>query len=246
MAKKRKAETLQDEARDTVQHIEFEIPFEKKPLSACLTIVPNQKPETIILFFHGSGGDMYSSNLTSLTSEIVVGCENVGVFRITTKPPNFSWRVRAAKEALNHVLSKDGHFSNIKNVYSMGRSMGARVACELAITEKKNLKCILMAFPFDNPGSKTVDEQFRGELINKLDALEVPMLFVAGDRDEFCPMKKLDKALTLPKARKDSLVFANVGHSLTAGTETRNIEKEITKAIKYFLTHDNAQHKRIK
>jgi len=248
MSRKRKAdEQLPAEktnsADSDVIHFPFEITWDK-PIPACLTTQTNKQPSTVILFFHGSGGDMNSSNLASLSAEIVradpKGC--IAVLRVTTKPPNFGWRVKAAHATLEYVLknpTNDVNLTKVKNVYLMGRSMGSRVAAKLAIESTlADKRCILLAFPFDNPEAKTINDEERAGLVAKLDELKIPMLFVAGDKDEFCPMDKLETALKLPDSHKEKLIFPQIGHSLTATSraQTKALEQAIANSILHFIT----------
>jgi hypothetical protein len=61
-----------------------------------------------------------------------------------------------------------------------GRSMGARVACRTA-AETEAIAVLCLAFPLEPP-RKTGTTQSR---LPELDAVEVPVLVVQGERDRF-------------------------------------------------------------
>ena len=63
-----------------------------------------------------------------------------------------------------------------------GRSLGARVACR-TVAETGGVAVLCLAFPLQPPRRKGGKES--PSRLEELDAVELPMLIVQGDRDQF-------------------------------------------------------------
>ena len=75
----------------------------------------------------------------------------------------------------------------------IGKSMGARVGCHVAVTEKVDA-VVCLGYPLCGAGDRA---KLRDEVLR---ALQTPILFVQGTRDSLCPLDILQVVRTEMKA----------------------------------------------
>jgi predicted alpha/beta-hydrolase family hydrolase len=118
----------------------------------------------------------------------------------------------------------------------VGKSMGGRVGCHLAL-EEQVAGVICLGYPLcggGNPG------KMRDEVLL---ALTTPVLFVQGTRDSLCPLDLLEKARSRMSAPNELHIVEGGDHSLLVskallkarGSTQEDVDRQIMKAISTFL-----------
>src|SRR5690606_36186237 len=90
-------------------------------------------------------------------------------------------------------------------VVLVGKSMGGRVGCHLAL-ERPVAALVCLGYPLRSPTGKLRDEV--------LLALRTPVLFVQGSRDPLCPLDGLERVRRRMKAPSTLHVVEGGDHSL--------------------------------
>jgi len=118
----------------------------------------------------------------------------------------------------------------------IGKSMGGRVGCHLALEEKVD-GLVCLGYPLCAMGDRT---KLRDEVLR---ALTTPILFVQGTRDSLCPLGLLESVRAEMTARNFLHIVDGGDHSLRVpkrqlqGTNTTQdgIDQQILKAIAEFV-----------
>ena len=97
-------------------------------------------------------------------------------------------------------------------VFLIGKSMGGRVGCHLAL-EERVAGVICLGYPLPSPTGAMRDEV--------LIALRTPILFVQGTRDSLCPLDKLEDVRARMTAPSTLLVVESGNHSLEVSAAER-------------------------
>ncbi len=135
------------------------------------------------------------------------------------------------REALDAGRTKYG-----EQVVLIGKSMGSRIGCHLALAERA-LGVVCLGYPLIGMG-KTA--KLRDEVLLEL---PLPTLFVQGTRDKLCPLKQLREVIDKRKARSELHVVESGDHSLLP-TKTflkqndlslEDIEQQVVKRIRAFV-----------
>jgi len=124
-------------------------------------------------------------------------------------------------------------------VFLIGKSMGGRIGCHVALEEKVN-GVICLGYPLCAMGDRT---KLRDEVLL---ALQTPTLFVQGTRDVLCPLGLLEPV----RAKMTSSNFLHVveggDHSLLvrkkdlAGQTQENVDQRVLRAISEFVVQFGA------
>ena len=114
----------------------------------------------------------------------------------------------------------------------IGKSMGGRVGCHLALTEPVDA-LVCLGYPLRGAGGGVRDEVLLG--------LRVPVLFVQGTRDPLCPLDLLRAVLPRMTARTMLSVVEGGNHSLEVprrgaapGAQERS-DQAVLEVIRTFL-----------
>ena len=169
------------------------------------------RPRAALLIGHGAGGSIEAPDLLAAVDAALAA--GVSVARIE-QPYRVAGRRSAAPApkldeawlAVHAALTAGAHapLAGLPPL-SGGRSSGARVACRTA-TATGVIGVLCLAFPLHPPQRKTEAE--RKTRLPELEAVTVPVLVVAGDRDPF----------GMPPAGPTRTVVTVAGnHSLKAG-----------------------------
>ncbi|MCI0671887.1 MAG: alpha/beta hydrolase [Myxococcaceae bacterium] len=146
----------------------------------------------------------------------------------TKRPDPHDKRVAAHREALG----------SLKNVVLVGKSMGSRMGCHLAVEGAPEVRALVcLGYPLVSPGPK---KQRRDEV---LVALRTPVLFVQGTRDAMCPLDELAAVRARMTAPSALHVVESGDHSLIArktwlrehAQTQADVDGAIMKAIRAFL-----------
>jgi uncharacterized protein len=120
----------------------------------------------------------------------------------------------------------------------IGKSMGGRIGCHVALEEKVDA-LVCLGYPLCAMGDRT---KLRDEVLR---ALTTPILFVQGTRDALCPLDLLERVRAEMKAPNFLHVVDGGDHSLRvpkrqlhASSETQEeINQRILKSIADFVSN---------
>ena len=120
--------------------------------------------------------------------------------------------------------------------FLIGKSMGGRIGCHVALEEKVN-GVICLGYPLCGGGdpSKLRDKVLR--------VLQTPILFVQGTRDSLCPLNLLEKVraeMTAPNFLHlveggDHSLLVTKRQLLAVGETQDNLDVRILEAVKTFV-----------
>jgi uncharacterized protein len=123
----------------------------------------------------------------------------------------------------------------------IGKSMGGRVGCHLALEEAVSA-VICLGYPLCGGGDRT---RLRDQVLR---ALAAPVLFVQGTRDSLCPLELLAEVRAEMSAANELHVVEGGDHSLfvtksqlkMSGETQDMVELRILEAIRQFLVKQKA------
>jgi len=127
-------------------------------------------------------------------------------------------------------------------VFLIGKSMGGRIGCHVALEEKiAGLVCL--GYPLCGGGDRT---KLRDKVLREL---ETPILFVQGTRDSLCPLDLLEEVRSQMKASNFLHLVKDGDHSLrltkrglqAAGETQDDVDQRIVAAIGRFVGENNAR-----
>jgi hypothetical protein len=112
--------------------------------------------------------------------------------------------------AAHRAALHKAHTSEEQCVILIGKSMGGRIACHVALEEPvSGLVCL--GYPLCGGGDPT---KLRGKVLREL---QTPILFVQGTRDALCPLELLEKVRAEMTADNFLHVVEGGDHSLIVG-----------------------------
>ena len=140
--------------------------------------------------------------------------------------------IAAHRRALAGALAKTGATAPI---ILIGKSMGGRVGCHVALEEKVD-GLICLGYPLCAMGDRT---KLRDEVLR---ALTTPVLFVQGTRDSLCPLDLLERVRQEMKAPNFLHVVEGGDHSLlvrkrdlaAAGETQDDVDRRVLEVIVTF------------
>lgn len=103
-------------------------------------------------------------------------------------------------------------------VFLIGKSMGGRIGCHLALDEPV-AGLICLGYPLKSGSTGALRDQV-------LLALQTPVLFVQGTRDPLCPLDLLDEVRARMAAPSRLLIVEGGDHSLAVSAAVRKMRGE--------------------
>ncbi len=173
-----------------------------------------QKEKTIgVILAHGAANDMENPLIVFLAN----GLAEAGFLSLRfnfpyiekgRKTPDSQKKlVKTWKQVVRFL--KDNPKFGTKKIVSTGKSMGGRVASQMAADGELQADCLIfLGYPLHPPGKK---DQLRDAHLYEL---RVPLLFFAGTRDTFCDLDLLRMVLGRMKSNWDLEVIDGGDHSL--------------------------------
>ena len=127
-------------------------------------------------------------------------------------------------------------------VILIGKSMGSRVGCHLAL-EGKVHAVVCLGYPLCGAGDRN---KMRDEVLLKL---TTSILFVQGTRDRLCPLELLEAVRSRMKAISRLEIVQDGDHSLTVAKRTlkasgetqADVDTRVLKRIKAFVKNPKRQ-----
>jgi uncharacterized protein len=149
------------------------------------------------------------------------------------RPNRLPELITAHREALAKARETFGIESP---TFLIGKSMGGRVGCHLALEEKVN-GVICLGYPLCVMGDRS---KLRDEVLRSLGS---PILFVQGTRDALCPLDLLEGVRARMSAPNTLHVVEGGDHSLgvtktqlrTAGETQEDVDRRILAGIQRFV-----------
>lgn len=173
---------------------------------------------SLLVLWHGAGGDVDNGFLRATTSAFTRAGARAArarfAYRVAGKkvPDRMPKLMASAREAIAEAVKSAG---GPRRIFLGGRSMGGRVASMVVADGDPCDGLIFLSYPLHPPGRK---DTLRDE---HLERVRCPMLFLQGDRDEFCDLELLRQALEKRDAssRSTVVVYEGRGHSLRRADE---------------------------
>ena len=149
------------------------------------------------------------------------------------RPDPLPQLIAAYRQALAEALAKTGATAP---VILIGKSMGGRVGCHVALKEKVD-GLICLGYPLCAMGDRS---RLRDDILR---SLTTPILFVQGTRDSLCPLDLLDRVRVEMKVPNFLHAVEGGDHSLRvpkgqlqgASKTQENIDQDILTAICKFV-----------
>jgi predicted alpha/beta-hydrolase family hydrolase len=146
---------------------------------------PADDPKAALVLGHGAGGgveapDMQAAKDAALAASVTVALVEQPYKVAGRRSPAPARQLDAAWIAVVEQL-REGKLDGLPLIAG-GRSLGARVACR-TIEETEPIAVLCLAFPLQPPRRK--GGKGSPSRLPELEAVEVPMLVVQGDRDRF-------------------------------------------------------------
>lgn len=138
--------------------------------------------------------------------------------------------------AAHRQALRDARTDDQQPVVLIGKSMGARIGCHVALEEPvAGLVCL--GYPLCGAGEPT---RLRDKVLRDL---QTPVLFVQGTRDALCPLELLESVRKEMKAPNFLHVVEGGDHSLlvtktqlkTAGETQEQVDERVLAAIAQFV-----------
>ena len=148
------------------------------------------------------------------------------------RPDSLLQLIAAHRQALTEARQKHSGAITIL----IGKSMGGRVGCHVALQEKVD-GLVCLGYPLCAMGDRT---KLRDEVLR---ALTAPILFVQGTRDPLCPLDLLERVRNQMKAPNFLHVVEGGDHSLVVtkrqleatGQIQDEVDQSISKVIAEFI-----------
>src|SRR5437867_5474359 len=188
------------------------------------------RPKAGLVIAHGRSNDLRNP----LVRRVAEAVASEGIWAL-----RFDFRYVDAKGQASRDLSReedDLHGAILfahetvpaHRIFLAGKSMGARV-CARASADPEVAGVIALGYP--------LHPRFRPEVLNPPEwpYLVNPALFVQGDRDPFCDLKRLRSEIPKLKEAADLVVIHDAGHSFEPIGAKRDTFPEVREAIVHWI-----------
>lgn len=180
------------------------------------------------LLAHGAGGDMHGEFMTFFARAL--GASGARVCRF-----NFAYSEAGRKAPDRQPLLEETFRAVVESITPTGplvlggKSMGGRIASHVVATGTKSDGLVFLGYPLHPPGKP---ERIRDAHLRDI---QIPMLFVEGTRDPFCPLETLEKARARFAGPSEVAVIDDGDHSLkvrkSSGRSTPEAWQEAVAAV---------------
>jgi predicted alpha/beta-hydrolase family hydrolase len=186
---------------------------------------PEDAPVTIVLA-PGAGADMSHVFMQTIAS----GLADQG---FAVKRFNFLYAERGRKAPDKQPVLEDTYRDVVasmdaKKLILGGKSMGGRIASHVVADGLRCDGLLFLGYPLHPPGKP---ERIRDA---HLYDISVPMLFIEGTRDPFCPLETLERVRTKLRAPTDVVAIEDGDHSFkvpkSSGRSTDDAWREVIAA----------------
>jgi predicted alpha/beta-hydrolase family hydrolase len=193
-------------------------------------------PRPFFVFAHGAGAPSASGWMRAWRDRLATLGDVVAFdypyMRAGRKTPDKLPALIAAHRA---VLAEARAKAGERPLFLIGKSMGGRVGCHVAL-EEKVAGVICLGYPLQSGATGAMRDEV-------LIALRTPILFVQGSRDALCPLDTLAAVRARMTAPSTLLVVEGGDHSLAvsaaqrkaSGTTQADADARVLDAIKAFV-----------
>jgi predicted alpha/beta-hydrolase family hydrolase len=166
--------------------------------------------DTLVVLTHGAGNDMNSDFMTHFATRLSESGRAVCRFNFPyaergRKTPD---RQAVLEASYREVVESARNRHRARRVVLGGKSMGGRIASHIVAAGVPADALVFLGYPLHPPGRP---ERMRDA---HLKVITVPMLFVEGTRDPFCPLDTLERVRPTLRAPTDVVVVEDGDHSL--------------------------------
>lgn len=200
-------------------------------IRAIMAQPPSPARDAVLILGHGANNTM--------DHPVVAGVqERLAAAGLVTVRFNFPYAEEGRKhpdpdpileETLHRVMDYLAGQGDLKRpkLFLGGKSLGARIAAQLAARGVRADGLVFLGYPLHPPGKP---ENLRDK---PLYALPCPALFIQGSRDPFCTFSRLGEVLANMPAPADVHVLPGLGHSYEKGREsvTPEVLDEVSRVI---------------
>jgi hypothetical protein len=137
------------------------------------------------------------------------------------RPDRLPQLIAANRAALAEARAQHGAEVS---TFLIGKSMGGRIGCHVALEEKVN-GLICLGYPLCAMGDRS---KLRDEVLR---SLGTPVLFVQGTRDTLCPLDLLESVRAAMKAPSILHIVPGGDHSLSVGMRQLQADGETQEEI---------------
>jgi predicted alpha/beta-hydrolase family hydrolase len=200
-----------------------------------------EMPKPLLLFAPGAGApsshrwmQQWTKRLTTIGRVVVFDYPYMRENR--RRPDPLPQLVAAHRAALARAKKETRHRHSNGSTILIGKSMGGRIGCHLALEEDiDGLVCL--GYPLCAMGNRT---KLRDEVLR---SLRTPILFVQGTRDSLCPLDLLEHVRGKMKAPNLVHIVEDGDHSLqvtkrqlaAVGETQDDVDLGILEAIRRFI-----------
>ena len=188
---------------------------------------PGDAPDVLVLA-HGAGNDLSSAFM----ARIAEGLADAGIdvyrfnFLYSERGRRSPDRTALLEETFRAVLESARATRPSARIFIGGKSMGGRIASYLAAAGEQLDGLVFLGYPLHPPGKP---EKIRAAHLSEV---RVPMLFVEGTRDPFCPLERLDKVRADLAAETSVMVVDDGDHSFKVRKSSgRSTEQALDEVI---------------
>lgn len=199
-----------------------------------LVVDGSDDPSQVLVLAHGAGAPMDSDFMDFFAGALSTDRRAVARF-------NFAYMEEGRRSPGSPKASEDTYEAVLQHLrkelspatlFIGGKSYGGRMASHLAVHGAEIDGLVFLGYPLHAPGQP---ENIRD---GHLKDITVPMLFVEGTRDPFCPLATLEK-VRKKLARSDLIVVEDGDHSLkvrpASGRSTKEAWAEAATGISEWL-----------
>ena len=196
-----------DESHQAIQRT-LEVPFPPKPPIRCLHSAKHaddlSRSKTNLIFTHGAGGTLEADAVVNFTQGFISNNRRPsllafqGNINLTSRVKMFSAILEAHEDSLKEELQ-------VSPAHLGGRSMGARAAIKAATDGTTHL--VLVSYPLHT------GTEVRDQILLQL-PIPIKVLFVSGDRDEMCDLKRLESVRMQMKCQTWRIVVQGADHGM--------------------------------
>jgi uncharacterized protein len=207
------------------EHLRVEIAPNQRVTAIVYSAIKQGPVNVTLILGHGAGAGQRSAFMTRFATELVARGFNVVTFNFLYTEQGRSvpdWNddleacFRAVIDAVQH--KKIGH------LVIGGKSLGGRIASQIAAAGADVEGLIFLGYPLHPPGKQ---DQLRAKHLQKIN---VPMLFVQGSRDAFGTPDELRPIIKEFKAPVDLFVVEGGDHSFKVLNRARVTQEDAYKA----------------
>jgi uncharacterized protein len=185
----------------------------------------------VVVLAHGAGNDLKSAFM----AHVAGGLADAGLavcrfnFLYTERGRRAPDRPALLEETYRSVLESARSDRADARLFIGGKSMGGRIASHLAAAGDRVDGLVFLGYPLQPPGKP---EKIRSA---HLADVKVPMLFVEGTRDPFCPLETLEVVLADLAVESTVVVIDDGDHSFkvrkSSGRSTEQALDEVVAAV---------------